>query len=86
MPTHKKLTLYIDERVIERAKAHANAKGTSVSDIVESYLSDVSPELDAPVNLAGLSDTIRAFAGIVKLPEQVDAEDQAWKHRLERHT
>lgn len=41
-------------------------------------------ELDVPVNLAGLSDTIRAFAGIVRLPEHVDAEDQAWKHRIDR--
>lgn len=86
MPTHKKLTLYIDERVIRRAKAHACAQGMSVSDMVESYLSDVSPELDAPVDLAHLSDTIRAFAGIVKLPEPMNAEEQAWKQRIERHS
>lgn len=86
MPTHKKLTLYIDERVIRRAKAHAGAQGMSVSDMVESYLADVSPELDVPVNLGQLSDTIRAFAGIVSLPEHVDAEDHAWKERVERHT
>ena len=43
-------------------------------------------ELDVPVNLAGLSDTIRAFAGIVRLPEHVDAEDQAWKHRIDRQS
>lgn len=47
MPTHK---LYIDERVIRRAKAHADAQGMSVSDMVESYLADVSPELDAIAN------------------------------------
>jgi len=86
MPTHKKLTLYIDERVIRRAKAHAHAQGLSVSDMVESYLSDVSPELDAPVNLAQLSDTIRAFAGIVMMPEQEDAEDLAWKRRVDRQS
>lgn len=86
MSTHKKLTLYIDERVIQRAKAHAQAQGISVSDIVESYLSDVSPELDVPVDLTRLSDTIRAFAGIAKLSDRLDAEDQAWKHRIERHS
>lgn len=44
----------------------------------------MSPELDTRVKLDRLSDTIRAFAGIVKLPEQGDAEEQAWKHRIER--
>lgn len=43
-------------------------------------------ELDVPVNLAQLSDTIRAFAGIVSLPEHVHAEEQAWKERVERQT
>lgn len=86
MPKHKKLTLYIDERVIRRAKAHAGAQGMSVSDMVESYLADVSPELDVPVSLAPMSDTLRAFAGIVSLPETMDAEEHAWKQRVERHS
>lgn len=85
MPTHKKLALYTDERVIRRAKAHADAQGMSVSDMVESYLADVSPELDVPVSLAPMSDTIRAFAGIVSLPDPDDAEEQARKLRVERH-
>ena len=33
-----KLTLSVDERVVERAKQYARARGTSVSDLVEQML------------------------------------------------
>ena len=36
----KKLTLVIDDEVIERAKRHARAQSTSVSEMVESYLTE----------------------------------------------
>jgi hypothetical protein len=38
------------------------------------------------LTLQKLSDTIRAFAGIVKMPKRVNAEEQAWKQRIERQT
>jgi Family of unknown function (DUF6364) len=34
----QKLTLSVDERVVARAKAYAQARGTSVSRLVEAYL------------------------------------------------
>ncbi len=40
----KKLTLVIDDEVIERAKRHARAQNTSVSDMVESYLAEQTRE------------------------------------------
>ena len=40
----KKLTLVIDDKVIERAKRHARAQNTSVSDMVESYLAEQTRE------------------------------------------
>lgn len=40
----KKLTLVIDDKVIERAKRHARAQNTSVSEMVESYLAEKTQE------------------------------------------
>lgn len=37
-----KLTLSIDEKVVERAKRYAAARGTSVSRLVETYLDAVA--------------------------------------------
>jgi len=47
-----KLTLSIEERVIDRAKRYAKARRTSVSELVETYLDTLSKPLkpaDAPV-------------------------------------
>lgn len=38
----QKLTLSVDERVVERAKRYAQARGTSVSRLVETYLDMVA--------------------------------------------
>ncbi|HWL84800.1 MAG TPA: DUF6364 family protein [Polyangiaceae bacterium] len=43
-----KLTLSMDERVIRRAKRYARAKKTSVSHLVEQFLSLLSPETKEP--------------------------------------
>ena len=42
-----KLTLSVDERVVERAKRYARARGTSVSQLVETMLDLVSEPVDA---------------------------------------
>lgn len=49
-----KLTLSVDERVVARAKRYARARGTSVSQLVESMLDLVS----APAAEAGESPPV----------------------------
>jgi len=44
----KKLTLSVDERVIERAKKYAAAKGTSVSGLVQQLLETAASGLEQP--------------------------------------
>jgi hypothetical protein len=43
-----KLTLSVDERVIERAKSYARARGTSVSGLVEQMLDLAASGSDRP--------------------------------------
>ena len=43
-----KLTLSVDERVIERAKSYARARGTSVSGLVEQMLDLAASGSDQP--------------------------------------
>jgi hypothetical protein len=43
-----KLTLSVDERVIERAKRYARARGTSVSSLVEQMLDLAASGSDQP--------------------------------------
>jgi Family of unknown function (DUF6364) len=56
-----KLTLSIEERVIDRAKRYAKSRRTSVSELVETYLDTLSKPLkpaDAPV-LRSLRGTLK---------------------------
>lgn len=43
-----KLTLSVDERVIERAKTYASARGTSLSGLVEQMLDQAASGSDEP--------------------------------------
>jgi hypothetical protein len=44
---HAKLTLSVDPRVIEAAKAYASERGTSVSQLVESFLTAITAPSEA---------------------------------------
>ncbi len=79
-----KLTLSIDPEVIARAKEEAQRRGTSVSDMVETYLAVVS-------NLGGSeiqtepkpTPKVDALIGIVKVPEGVTLDDDPKAARRE---
>jgi uncharacterized protein DUF6364/PIN domain-containing protein len=49
-----KLTLTLDDKVIEGAKRYARAKGRSVSELVESYFKSLT-ELSRIIEIIGLS-------------------------------
>lgn len=87
-----KLTLRLDEGVIERAKAYAARRGTSVSGLVEDYFRLVASEpvggdgAMVPGQMAdwrnGLSPRVRA---LVDRPDpRVDVDEDDYKRYLDR--
>jgi len=69
-----KLTLSVDEEVVARAKRFAAAQGTSVSQLVERYLSLLSrPEVPPP------APVLQALRGILKAGSRED-----YRRHLER--
>ena len=79
-----KLTLRIDERLIEAAKRHAAARGTSVSRMVAAYV-EALEALEAGDlgrgDLPAPPPRIRALVGV--LPSEPDPE-AAYRAHLER--
>ncbi|OAV43936.1 DUF6364 family protein [Lewinella sp. 4G2] len=66
----KKLTLSLNASVIEKAKGYAKSHGTSVSRMVETYLSAiVKEEVDPPNNY---TPTVSRLIGIVELPRDYE--------------
>ena len=70
-----KLTLTVEKDVIELAKAYANKKGRSLSDLIESYLKTLVQK-DNDKN--DLSPNVKKLLGSVKAPKGF-----AYKEELE---
>lgn len=64
-----KLTLTMEDRVINSAKKYARQKGRSLSDIVENYLKSISTQEKITEEL---SPKVTRLKGVIKLPEDFD--------------
>ena len=68
-----KLTLTIEQSVVEKAKLYAKEKGRSLSDIIENYLKAVTSEQRAIEDFSPLVNSLR---GSFKAPENFDYEKE----------
>jgi len=64
-----KLTLTIEDQVIDSAKEYAREKGESLSHIVENYLKSITAQNDTAVNI---SPRVSKLMGVIKLPDDYD--------------
>ena len=78
MTSKKKLTLSVDERVIERARRYSARHRTSISQLVTDYLT----QLDEPAGTE-LAAWVRRLRGI--LPKEASVDDYR-RHLEEKHT
>jgi hypothetical protein len=78
MTSKKKLTLSVDERVIERARRYSIRHNTSISQLVTRFLS----QLDAPSD-SRLAPWVQRLRGV--LPSDTSVEDYR-RHLDEKHS
>ena len=78
MTAKKKLTLSVDENVIERARRYSTRHNTSISQLVTSYLR----QLDAPSE-PELAPWVRRLRGI--LPGDTSVQDHR-QHLEDKHS
>jgi len=81
----KKLTLRLDETVIERAKEYASRRDTSVSRLVEAYFAAVTEE-NREREPKSLSDTTRQFIGLLEEADEGDYKQYLEEKYLEEST
>ena len=75
---HTKLTLRIDEDLIERAKAYSKAAGKSVSQLVAEYLSLLTQRPTAQSRR--LTPNVQALRGMMR---GVSGDEQDYRRHLE---
>ena len=79
-----KLTLTIEEGLINKAKIYAKNKGRSLSDLVESYLRLVTKEksLDSDIEF---TPTVKSLIGSFNAPENFDYKKILSEELIKKH-
>ena len=78
-----KLTLTIEQTIIEKAKKYANSEGRSLSDIVENYLKAITKE-DNNESI-DLTPIVKSLKGTFKAPQNIDDKKELSKRLTEKY-
>ena len=78
-----KLTLTIDQSIIERAKKYARKKERSLSDLIENYLKALTTEEISKQN--ELSPTVKSLKGSFKMPKDFDYKKELSDRLTEKY-
>jgi len=79
-----KLTLSLDESVIDQAKAYAAAQQTSLSRLIEEFLR-THTSLKKPKAKVVVSEYVKSLATDAKLPKSYDLKREYAKHVAKRY-
>ena len=77
-----KLTLKLKKKVIEQAKQYASDHDTSLSRLVENYLSAITTETN-PEN--DISPLVKSLSGVIELPVVADHKGEYNHHLIEKY-
>lgn len=77
-----KLTLTIEQTIIEKAKKYAHIKGRSLSDIVENYLKAITKEDN--IESIDLTPIVKSLKGTFKAPKNIDYKKELSKRLTEK--
>ena len=72
---YAKLTLSIDQNVIENAKKYAKNQKRSVSKLVEEYLYSISLSVDKKIEYNTLGPITKELVGIIKVNKHTDYKE-----------
>jgi len=77
-----KLTLRLKKKVIDQAKKYANDHETSLSKLIENYLSAITHEPETSENISPL---VRSLSGVIHLTGSEDLKEKYHKHINEKY-
>jgi len=79
-----KLTLTIEQSVIEKAKKYAQKKERSLSDLIENYLKALTKDEDLKIENE-LSPTLKSMKGSFKMPKDFDYKKELTDRLSEKY-
>ncbi len=78
-----KLTLVIEQEIIQKAKEYAKEKNRSLSNIIENYLKSLTKENKS--EKVKLSPIVKSLSGSFKLPKDFDYKTELGKAIEKKH-
>ncbi|TFV96169.1 hypothetical protein E4S40_08065 [Algoriphagus kandeliae] len=78
---NKKLTLSLDEDIIEKAKVYASQTGKSLSSLVEDFFENLT---EKPAS-SEISSKIKHISGKIEIPADFDLEEELRKGLEEKY-
>ena len=77
-----KLTLKLDELIIEKAKEYAKKQHTSLSKMIENYLSSITENTTEKEEITPL---VKSLTSIIQLPEDYDVKKEYSSYLSEKY-
>ncbi len=78
----KKLTLSLNESVIEKAKLYAKENKISLSKLIEHYLQSIAENRTRDVEITPL---VKSLSGVIKLPTNFNIRDEYTNYLIEKY-
>lgn len=78
----KKLTLSLDESVIEQAKLYAEKNKISLSKLIEAYLKSM---VDNKTKHLEITPLVKSLSGVIELPTDFDIRSEYTKYLIEKY-
>lgn len=78
----KKLTLSFNQKIIESAKFYAKSNNTSLSKLIESYLTSLTVNNDSEVIITPL---VESLSGVISLDKNSNIKDDYTDYLIEKY-
>lgn len=78
----RKLTLSLNQRIIENAKIYAKSNNISLSKLIESYLATLTQKTMKDPEITPL---VKSLSGVIDLPSDFDEKEAYSKYLTEKY-
>ncbi len=78
----KKLTLRLNQTIIEEAKIYAKSNNISLSKLIESYLSTLTKKTKSKSEITPL---VKSLSGVIQLPSDFDEKVSYSEYLMEKY-
>lgn len=81
---NKKLTLSLNQNVIEKAKTYAKRNKTSLSKMIEAYFDSLTNNRNVESEIE-ITPLVESLCGVMELPNDFDYKEAKAKYLLEKY-